>query len=155
MRIHTRMRNVSELAQQISTECIGFRVRRASRVLSKLYDEELRPLGLQHSQLPILVAVASRGERGVPMTMLAAGLQLDQTTLSRSVRPLEKSGLLRVARSPKDKRARILFLTAEGERVIRLVFPAWQRVLKRVTKTLGDSAMADLHARLDQVIALS
>jgi DNA-binding MarR family transcriptional regulator len=139
----------------MATECPGFRVRQASRVLAKLYDDELRPLGLQHSQLPILAALAVFGEQGAPMSALALALVLDPTTLSRSVRPLEKAGLARVARSPKDGRARILFLTAAGERTIKLVFPAWERVLKQVQRILGASALADLHARLDQVIAMS
>jgi DNA-binding MarR family transcriptional regulator len=149
------MKDVSALARRMVTECPGVRVRQASRVLSKLYDDELRPLGLQHSQLPVLAATAIFGERGAPMSDLAQALVMDPTTLSRNVRPLEKAGLLRVARSPKDRRARVLFLTAAGERAIESVFVAWERVLNRVSKTLGASALAELRARLAQVIAMS
>jgi DNA-binding MarR family transcriptional regulator len=149
------MKNVSVLARRMATECPGFRVRQASRVLSKLYDDELRPLGLQHSQLPVLTAAAMFGEEGAPMSALAQALVMDPTTLSRNVRPLEKAGLLRVARSPKDRRARVLFLTVAGERALESVFPAWERVLKRVSKKLGASALAELHARLGQLIAMS
>lgn len=130
-------------------------MRQASRVLSKLYDDELRPLGLQHSQLPVLAAAALFGEQGAPMSALAKALIMDPTTLSRNVRPLEKAGLLRVARSPKDRRACVLFLTAAGESAIESVFPAWERVMKRVRRTLGASGLTELYARLDQVIAMS
>jgi DNA-binding MarR family transcriptional regulator len=149
------MKDVSKLARRMATECPGFRVRQASRVLSTLYDDELRQLGLQHSQLPVLAAAAIFGEEGAPMRALAEALVMDPTTLSRSVRPLEKAGLIRVARSPDDRRARVLVLTAAGQRAIESAFPAWERVLNRVSKTLGAEAMSELRARLDQVIAMS
>jgi DNA-binding MarR family transcriptional regulator len=139
----------------MATECPGFRVRQASRVLSKLYDDELRQFGLQHSQLPVLTAAAIFGEEGAPMRALAQALVMDPTTLSRSVRPLEKAGLIRVARSPSDRRSRVLVLTAAGRRAIELAFPAWERVVNRVSRALGAGAMAELRARLDQVIAIS
>jgi DNA-binding MarR family transcriptional regulator len=75
------------------------------------------------------------------MKALAQALVIDPTTLSRNVRPLEKAGLLRVARSPNDRRARVLFLAAAGERTIKSVFPAWERVRERVSRTLGASAL--------------
>jgi DNA-binding MarR family transcriptional regulator len=89
------------------------------------------------------------------MRALAQALVMDPTTLSRSVRPLEKAGLIRVARSPSDRRSRVLVLTAAGRRAIELAFPAWERVVNRVSRALGAGAMAELRARLDQVIAIS
>jgi DNA-binding MarR family transcriptional regulator len=139
----------------MAAECPGFRVRQASRVLSKLYDDELRPLGLQHSQLPVLAAAAIFGEQGAPMRALAEALVMDPTTLSRNVRPLEEAGFIRVARSPDDRRSRVLVLTTAGRRAIQSAFPAWERILNRVSKALGAGVMAELRACLDQVIAMS
>jgi DNA-binding MarR family transcriptional regulator len=149
------MRDVSKFARRMAAECPGFRVRQASRVLSKLYDDELRQFGLQHSQLPVLAVSAIFGDEGAPMRALADALVMDPTTLSRSVRPLEKAGLIRVARSPSDRRSRVLVLTAAGQRAIESAFPAWERVLNRVNRALGPGAMDELRGRLDQVIALS
>ena len=73
--------------------------------VGEVYDDALRPIGLQQSQLPVLVALAIFGEPGAPMNALAQALVMDRTTLTRNVRPLEKAGLLRVARSPADARA--------------------------------------------------
>jgi hypothetical protein len=42
----------------MAAECPAFRVRQASRVLAKLYDDELARFGLHSSQLPILAAAA-------------------------------------------------------------------------------------------------
>ncbi len=42
------------------------RVRQVSRALTRLYDESLRPTGLQTSQLPVLVAVVMFGDARSP-----------------------------------------------------------------------------------------
>src|SRR5688500_18605074 len=89
-------------ARTISRNCTCLRVRQASRVLTRVYDEVLRPLGVQTSQLTLLVAVAEFGESGASLGALADALVMDRTTLTRNVRPLENAGLLRNARSPED-----------------------------------------------------
>ena len=138
----------------MSQECPGFRLRQASRVVAKIYDEELRSTGLQSSQLPVLTALAIFGEPGASMNALAQALVMDRTTLTRSVRPLEKAGLVRVARSAEDARARVVLLTRAGEQKLETVFPLWERAMKRVRHAVGASATDDLRRRLDDVIAI-
>ena len=139
----------------MSAECPALRVRQASRVLAKHFDDELAPFGLLSSQLPILAAIAMLGDSGVTMGRLAEALLIDRTTLTRSIRPLERAGLLRVARSLKDARTKVVVITRAGERRIEAIFPVWERVLKQLKKSLGAETIADLYARLDQVISLS
>jgi DNA-binding MarR family transcriptional regulator len=138
----------------MATECPGFRLRQAARVLTKRYDDALRPLGLQMSQLPILAALAIFGERGASMKALADAIVMDPTTLTRNVRPLERAGLVRVARSPDDARARVVLLTRAGERALEAAFPVWESSLAGIRKAVGLRALADLHSRLDEIIAI-
>jgi DNA-binding MarR family transcriptional regulator len=139
----------------MATECPALRVRQASRVLAKLFDEELAPHGLQSSQLPVLTAAALFGDKGAPMSELARAVVMDRTTLTRGIQPLERAGLLRVARSPEDARTKLVVITRSGERMIEAIFPAWQRVIRQIRGFIGAEAVAELHARLDQVMALS
>jgi DNA-binding MarR family transcriptional regulator len=60
-----------------------------------------------------------------------------------------------VARSPDDARTKVVVITRAGERMIHAVFPVWERVLRRLRKTLGDENLSELHTKLDEVIALS
>jgi hypothetical protein len=39
--------------------------------------------------------------------------------------------------------------------MIESIFPVWEGVLKQIKKSLGAERLTELHARLDQVIALS
>ena len=139
----------------MAVECPALRVRQASRVVAKVFDDELAPFGLLSTQLPVLAATALFGDSGATMSQLAQALVMDRTTLTRSIRPLERAGLLRVARSPEDARAKIVVITRSGERMIKSIFPVWERALERLKKSLGAARLTDLHARLDQVIALA
>jgi DNA-binding MarR family transcriptional regulator len=139
----------------MAAECPAFRVRQASRVLAKLFDDELARSGLQSSQLAVLAAAALSGNSGATMSRLAQAVLMDRTTLTRSLRPLERAGLLRVTRQKGDARTKIVVITGSGERMIETLFPVWQRVLKKIETSIGAEMLNELHARLDQVIALS
>jgi DNA-binding MarR family transcriptional regulator len=148
------MADFSQLARQMAEECPALRVRQASRVLAKLYDDELAPFGLHSSQLPVLAAVALFGDSGATMSKLAQAVLMDRTTLTRSILPLERAGLLRVARSPEDARTKVVVITRAGERMIESIFPVWERVFTRIKKTLGEHFLIELRAQLDEVIGL-
>ena len=153
--MHLFMADFTSMARRIAKECSGLRIRQASRLLSRVYDECLRPSGLQESQLAILVAVAMHGENGAGMGSLAKVLVMDRTTVTRSVVPLEKSGLLRVARSADDARARVILLTAAGERMIEKAYPMWEEAQARVKKVLGAARFDALRAQLSDVIGMA
>jgi DNA-binding MarR family transcriptional regulator len=142
-------------SQIIATQCACVRVRRASRALTRLYDERLRPSGLQASQLTMLAAVATCGDDGANISALADGLVMDRTTLSRNLAPLERGNLVRVARDPADARVRLVFLTRQGERAIEAAFPLWERAQKHVREQLGPAEVDTLREELGRVVAVA
>ena len=131
------------------------RIRQVSRLLTRIYDESLRPLGIQESQLSVLVAVAMFGEGGAQMSALASKLVMDRTTLTRNVVPLERAGLLRVARSVDDARARVVLLTGAGERMIESAYPLWEEAQEKVRRALGAGRFEALRSQLSTVVALA
>lgn len=149
------MTDFARAAQIIASQCALVRVRRASRALTRLYDDSLRAAGLQATQLTMLAAVATCGDQGVQLSALADGLVMDRTTLTRNLVPLEKAGLLRVARAPDDARVRIISLTRQGERAIEAAFPLWERTQKHVREQLGESRADALREELGRVVALA
>ncbi|KYG00765.1 MarR family transcriptional regulator [Sorangium cellulosum] len=149
------MVDFARASEIIASQCALVRVRRASRALTRLYDEALRPSGLQATQLTMLVAVATCGDGGVKLGALADGLVMDRTTLTRNLAPLERAGLLRVARAPDDARVRLIFLTRQGERAIEAAFPLWERTQKHVRERLGPSEADALREELGRVVALA
>ncbi|HLL45313.1 MAG TPA: MarR family winged helix-turn-helix transcriptional regulator [Longimicrobiaceae bacterium] len=140
-------------ARAMTADCLCFRARRVSRALTRMYDEALRPLGLQATQLTLLNAVTMCAEAGAPMGRLADVLAMDATTLSRNLRPLEKAGLVKMERLPADRRVRLATLTPAGQRMVAEALPLWTRAHERVVAALGHDAAAELRDRFDATAA--
>lgn len=138
-----------EAANAIRSECLCFRARKVSRVLTRLYDEALRPLGIQATQLTLLSAIAAAGETGQTMPRLTGVLGMDPTTLSRNLRPLEKARLVDIGRKENDRRVRVARLTPKGERLLSEALPRWRNAQRQVVASLGEDAAADLRERFD------
>ena len=62
------------------------------------------------------------------MGAVASLLGMDRTTLTASLKPLERRGLVRVTADPKDRRGRLLRLTGRGMKVLVGAVPTWRRV---------------------------
>ncbi len=142
-------------ARVMAAECLCFRARRVSRALTRLYDEELRPLGIQATQLTLLNAVALSGETGARVSALAEFLAMDGTTLSRNLRPLERAGLVEIGRLPSDRRVRVVELTPAGQRLIEEALPFWQRAHERIVALLGPEAAGELRESFDATVAIA
>jgi DNA-binding MarR family transcriptional regulator len=142
----------STAARTIVEECAGGRTRQASRMLTRVYDEELRPIGVQASQLTLLVAVAMFGESGATVGALADATLMDRTTVTRNVKPLEQAGLLLVARSSTDARSRTIVLTRAGERKIEAAYPLWRRAQERIRSAVGAGRIDALRGQLEEIL---
>jgi DNA-binding MarR family transcriptional regulator len=67
-------------------------------------------------------------------------LQLDASTLSRNVKPLQAHGWLEVV-PDEDARAQPFRLTAQGKRLIEKAVPAWEEAQRQATELLGDEGI--------------
>jgi DNA-binding MarR family transcriptional regulator len=122
----------------IARDCIAVRVRLLNRVITNVFDDALRPLGLKVSQLNILVVAAKVGiARPARVCQL---LHLDASTLSRNVQRMEAHGWLEVA-PDADARAQPFRLTAEGRRLLGRAVPAWRQAQAKVAALLGEEAI--------------
>ncbi len=104
--------------------CLCLHVQRAARALARLFDEALRPVGLTNGQFSLMMSL-NRPEPP-PMGPVANLLAMDQTTLTAALKPLQRRGWVNVTPGAKDKRSRLLSLTAEGKSVLAAAVPIWQ-----------------------------
>jgi len=123
----------------IARECIVVRMRLLNRVVTNIYDNALRPLGLKASQLNILVATGKLGlARAAKVCEI---LQLDPSTLSRNVERMRAAGWLEVV-PEEDARAQPVRLTPLGRRLIEKAAPAWERAQREANELLGKEGIA-------------
>ncbi len=133
------MDNAPTTIDTISKTCIAVRLRLLNRVITNFYDDALRPLGLKVSQLNILIVTARLGL--ARPAQVCEILQLDVSTLSRNVKPLQAHGWLEVV-PEEDARAQPFRLTAQGKRLIDKAIPAWEKAQQQASELLGSEGIA-------------
>ncbi|NPV56085.1 MAG: winged helix-turn-helix transcriptional regulator [Anaerolineae bacterium] len=132
--------------------CVGFNVRRATRLVTQFYDRALAPAGLRSTQFSLLNVLAM--VPALRMQDLADILAMDRTTLTRNLKPLLKQGWVKTTVGA-DRRARMVQITPGGRNVMHGAQPMWEEAQKYITERLGadtwDGVMEDLH-RLSMIV---
>jgi DNA-binding MarR family transcriptional regulator len=126
--------------------CLCLHVQRAARALARRFDEALRPFGLTNGQFSLMMSLNRPEPPG--MASVAALLAMDRTTLTAALKPLERRGLVKVAKDPSDRRSRRLSLTPEGTILLASAVPVWERTHRDVEVLLEDGEPARLRSSL-------
>jgi DNA-binding MarR family transcriptional regulator len=117
--------------------CLCLHVQRAARALARRFDEALRPVGLTNGQFSLLMSLNRPEPAG--MASVATLLAIDRTTLTAALKPLERRGLVTVAKDPVDRRSRRLSLTPEGKTLLASAVPVWEQTHREVEALLKDA----------------
>ena len=129
--------------------CNCLALRQAARHVTQFYDRVLAPAGLRATQFSILAKLRHRGRLGI--NALAGELVMDRTTLGRTIRPLEREGLVAIVRGSADRRSRELRLTEAGAARLREAARGWAAAQARFAETFGTARAAELRALLHAV----
>ena len=116
--------------------CLCLHVQRAARALSRRFDVALRPVGLTSGQFSLLMAL--NRPRPPNIAQVAALLAMDRTTLTANLKPLERGGYVEIATGEKDRRQRVLVLTATGSAALAAAVPIWRQTHQAIEATLND-----------------
>jgi DNA-binding MarR family transcriptional regulator len=133
--------------RQVLRSCGSFNLRKASRAVTQLYDDILQPTGLRSTQVVVLVALAAEPE--LNMARLARELVLSPSTLSRTIRPLEREGFLEAYSGKRGKSVR---LTKRGEKALLAAVPYWQKAQAKFTGMVGAVAWEELTEQLTKTV---
>ena len=126
--------------------CVCNKARMAARVVTRSYDEALRPVRLRATQFALLVALGSDGAMSI--AALAKLMAMDPSTLTRNLRPLETGGL--VARGEEGwRRSKSVEITAKGRARLQQGLPLWRSAQSEVLRKLGPSSWSRVQAGLD------
>lgn len=138
--------------REMGRTCACYKVRKAARAITKLYDDVLRPSGLRVTQFSLLMATRVMGP--VTVVKLAQVLVMDRTTLTRNLQILEKRGLITI-KPGEDRREREVTLTASGMEVLAQAVPLWEEAQEQVRKELGEEKLQNLLGDLSEMISLT
>jgi len=140
--------HTTEKRQPTATPCLCAALRQASRTVTRIYDAELRGTGLRVTQFTLLSLLGRSGE--VRQGDLGEMAALDETTLTRSLRPLLKRGWVAI-RAGADRREKLVAITKTGKATVEQARPAWSKAQQRMRRTLPDGTWDSLFAILPGV----
>ena len=128
--------------------CACFNLRKASRAVSKLYDDTLQPIGLRSTQFVTILAVHLHEPIG--LSPLAREMVADRSTLTRNLNILERGGLIRSKTA--GARTRLYALTDKGRRVLADGIPLWEKAQTTFVEQLGAKQWTGMLTSLDAAV---
>jgi DNA-binding MarR family transcriptional regulator len=139
--------DAAALADLMACNCSA--LRKAARRVSLLYDRHLVRSGLTIGQYAILAEIGRCPESEPPtLTALAQGLVMDRAALSHTLKPLERDGLVRIVRDPRDRRVRLVTLTARGRKRAAVGRSCWVEAQAHFSGAFGEDQAIALRALL-------
>jgi DNA-binding MarR family transcriptional regulator len=130
------------------THCLCDALRKTTRMVTRAYDDALRPVGLRITQFSVLAHLAKHGE--VRVGDLGAGLMLEETTLTRSLRPLEQQGWVDM-RAGEDRREKYISITPSGRALMKRAAPLWLGAQKQMNERVSPTTWEALFRGLPKV----
>jgi DNA-binding MarR family transcriptional regulator len=150
--VGTGIASVGEIAESTAASCISTRVRQLSRIVTRIYDDALRPLGITASQFTLLTQLAQQD--GITAVEIGHTLDIEKSTLSRNLKRLLALGHITMD-PPAGRRGRGLHLTPKGEGVIQKAFPVWKDAQTRTVRIMGPESRTTLDGLLAQAEKLA
>ena len=131
--------------------CTNLKLRQLVRRVSRLYDAQLAPAGLKTTQYSLLSHVVTLGP--LRPGELARAMDMDASTLTRNLRPLQDAGWVELGPGP-DARSRLVAVTDAGREKRREAQRRW-RVARRAPRSRSPARrVVALHALIDECMEL-
>lgn len=144
--------SIADIAETTANACLATRVRQLSRIVTRVYDDAMRPLGITASQYTLLAQLAARD--AITAVEIGHELDIEKSTLSRNLKRLLALGHINMD-PPAGRRGRGLHLTPKGQAVLKEAFPIWQDAQKRAYGVMGAESRNVLDNLLDQAEKLA
>lgn len=143
IKFHVSMQSKSTLrpdARALLESCPGWNSRLAARRITQVMDRVLAGQGLSSARIGLMARIATAEDD--TLGALARRCGMDQSTLSRNLRVLEREGLVELVTAEKDLRRRAVWLTEAGLRHLEAALPAWRAAQEAIPAELRDLAQA-------------
>lgn len=114
----------------------GFLLTDSARLLRKLIDRRLQPLGLSRAQWSVLAILANH--EGVSQSQISQELEIEKSTAGRLIDQVEKSGWIERRPIPGDRRLWSIHLTDQARQLLveieRVVLHAREEMLRGLSE---------------------
>jgi len=129
--------------------CNNAMLRRASRMLGQVYDEELAASGLRTTQHSLLAQIDKM--KGPTLRELAAEIVMDLSALGHTLKPLIRDRYVILVPDKDDRRVKHVTLTRSGKSKLKQTSKLWARAQQRFEAVFGDERAAQLRDVLGEL----
>jgi DNA-binding MarR family transcriptional regulator len=139
---------VANLVNEVIEDCLMTRTRRISRVITNIFDQELRPFGVSSSQFSLLVLIA--GMDGASRAEIGRANHQERSTSTRNLQLVLDQGWAEEL-VPEKGRSRPIVISKAGRALLTQALPAWRSAQVKAKQLLGvdgASAIVELSAGL-------
>jgi DNA-binding MarR family transcriptional regulator len=127
---------------------IGFKINKVANNLNSLFNQILLPFDIAIEQRVTLEIISQ--EKEATLTKISNTLSKDKTTISRTLRTLEKKELIKKVLSNDDKRVSII-LTKKGEETLKASQNITHKFRESLVSKLDEKEMDTLFKLLNKV----
>jgi DNA-binding MarR family transcriptional regulator len=131
----------ASLMDDVAEQCLLTRTRTISRVITSIYDNELRPYGLTSSQFSLLVRIVRM--KGASRAELARASHQERSTSTRNLQVVLNEGWAEEV-MPEKGRSRPIKISAAGTELLNAAGPAWRAAQVKANRLLGEQGVAAL-----------
>lgn len=143
------MHQVTRNSTSAAAACACTALRKASRAVTRMYDDELSNTGMSIVQFSILRNLSRHGD--LPLMQLADLLVMERTTLYRALTPLERQGWVLIAEG--KGRAKTAVLTKQGRRALLAATGAWEGAQRKILDVFGLKDWTTLEGSLARLVS--
>ena len=137
-------------ARAVIDSCVGINVRLAARRITWFLEERMRGTALNIAQFGLMTHIAAAHDDTIGA--LAERCGLDQSTLSRNLRLLERDGLVEIVTAEKDLRRRAVWLTERGASRLEAAMPVWRAAHAALGALIRPGPVRALAARTQNLV---
>jgi len=130
--------------EMVAINCQCYKLRKAARIVTRIYNDALRPVGIKANQCTTLIAVSLMGP--VSITNIADNLGMERTTVTRNLAPLVKAGFIKIESG--HGRTRNVLITPKGKAIIKKAKPVWADAQRQVIETISEPELASFNNTL-------
>lgn len=135
----------------IIDDSLGYLANRLARALARTLTSCLVQHGISIGQWGVLLILWAQD--GLSQKELSQGVAIEAATMVRSLDRMERDGLVRRVRNPRDRRQINVFLTEKGWDLRDVLIPCAIAGNATATRTLAGDEQRDLLELMRQVLA--
>jgi DNA-binding MarR family transcriptional regulator len=129
--------------------CACGNLRKTTRTITQFYDKVLLPTGLRSTQCLLLLDISLNENTSV--TNLANILLMDQSTVTRNVELLRKSGYIDIKKEDRDSRKKCITITDKGLKTLEVAMPLLNQAQSKIEEGIGKERIKELLKTLKDI----